>query len=194
MIVGITGGSGCGKSTALKAITALGGVVLDCDAIYHRLLETDISLLEAIEKRFPGTVTENRLDRKALGAIVFSDPVALQDLNTITHAAVKKEVLRLLPQEGLAAIEAIGLFEGGLSELCHITVAITAPEEMRIARLVARENITPEYARLRLSAQRPQDEFIALCTYHLENNSTEEAFRQKCLAFFASPDIIKEKT
>ncbi|MBQ7341304.1 MAG: dephospho-CoA kinase [Oscillospiraceae bacterium] len=192
MIVGITGGSGCGKSTALKAISALGGTVLDCDAIYHRLLETDIALLEAIEKSFPGTVTENRLDRKALGAIVFSDPAALQDLNAITHAAVKKEVLRLLPGNGLAAIEAIGLFEGGLSELCHITVAITAPEEMRIARLMARENISAEYAKLRLSAQRSQEEFISLCTHHLENNGTEEEFLQKCLVFFGNPDIIKE--
>ncbi len=192
MIIGITGGSGCGKSTALKAIAALGGAVLDCDAIYHRLLETDFSLLAAIETEFPGTVKENRLDRKALGAIVFPDPAALQRLNTITHAAVKKEVLRLLPEKGLAAIEAIGLFEGGLAELCHITVAITAPEEMRIARLMARENISAEYAKLRLSAQRPQEEFISLCAYHLENDGTEEEFRQKCLAFFGNPDIIKE--
>lgn len=192
MIIGITGGSGCGKSTALKAITALGGSILDCDAIYHRLLETDIALLSAIESRFPGTVKENRLDRKALGAIVFSDPDALQDLNAITHAAVKAEVLRLLPKTGLAAIEAIGLFEGGLAELCDVTVAITAPEEMRIARLMARENVSADYAKLRLSAQKSQEEFISLCTYHLENTGSEEDFRQKCLAFFSSPDIIKE--
>jgi len=193
MIVGITGGSGCGKSTALKAITALGGVLLDCDAIYHRLLETDTALLNAIEDRFPGTVKENRLDRKALGAIVFTDPAALQDLNAITHAAVKKEVLRLLPETGLAAIEAIGLFEGDLAELCDLTVAVTAPDQMRIARLMAREHISEEYAKLRLSAQRPQEEFVSLCTHHLENNGTEEEFLQKCLVFFTRSDIIKEK-
>jgi len=193
MIVGITGGSGCGKSTALKAITALGGVILDCDAIYHRLLETDTALLNAIEDRFPGTVKENRLDRKALGAIVLTDPAALQDLNAITHAAVKKEVLRLLPETGLAAIEAIGLFEGDLAELCDLTVAVTAPDQMRIARLMAREHISEEYAKLRLSAQRPQEEFVSLCTHHLENNGTEEEFLQKCLVFFTRSDIIKEK-
>ena len=193
MIIGITGGSGCGKSTALKAIAALGGSILDCDAIYHSLLETDTALLNAIESRFPGTVKENRLDRKALGAIVFSDGDALRDLNAITHNAVKAAVLRLLPETGLAAIEAIGLFEGGLAELCDVTVAITAPEEMRIARLMARENVSANYAKLRLSAQKSQEEFISLCTYYLENTGSEEAFRQKCLAFFSDPDIIKEK-
>lgn len=57
MIIGITGGSGCGKTTALKAIEDLGGLVLDCDRIYHRLLQTDRALLGAIGLRFPGTVT-----------------------------------------------------------------------------------------------------------------------------------------
>ena len=73
MIVGITGGTGCGKTTALQAFSQLGGVVLDCDAIYHGLLQTDAKMLCAIEGRFPGTVTENSLDRKKLGSIVFAD-------------------------------------------------------------------------------------------------------------------------
>ena len=76
MIIGITGGTGCGKTTALQAVQALGGMVLDCDAIYHNLLETDKSLLAAIESRFPGTVENGALDRKALGNIVFNDKAA----------------------------------------------------------------------------------------------------------------------
>ena len=91
MIFGITGGTGCGKTTALKAIESLGGVVLDCDAIYHELLKNDPSLLAAIENRFPGVVEDGQLQRKKLGAIVFADPQALLDLNAITHAAVKAE-------------------------------------------------------------------------------------------------------
>ena len=88
MIFGITGGTGCGKTTALEAIEALGGVVLDCDAIYHELLKTDPSLLASIDARFPGVVENGELQRKKLGAIVFGDPQALLDLNAITHAAV----------------------------------------------------------------------------------------------------------
>lgn len=193
MIFGITGGTGCGKTTALAAIEALGGIVIDCDRVYHRLLETDREMLRAIDARFPGTVIEGALNRKALGGIVFADPQALLDLNAITHAAVKAEVLRLLdPAPALAAIDAIGLFEGGLAPLCDVTVAVTAPEECRIARLMARDGITREYAESRIAAQRPQEEFKALCDHALENDGTKEAFFAKCLAFFKSLAIIRE--
>ena len=96
MIIGITGGTGCGKTTLLNLIGEKGGLILDCDAVYHNLLRTDASLLAAIEHRFPGVVEEGGLNRKKLGAIVFADEKALLDLNSITHAAVKREVLRQL--------------------------------------------------------------------------------------------------
>lgn len=96
MILGITGGSGCGKTTALEAVRDLGGLVLDCDAIYHDLLSRSPSLLAAIDRRFPGVVSQSGLDRKKLGRLVFSDAEALQDLNRIAHGAVKAEVLARL--------------------------------------------------------------------------------------------------
>lgn len=193
MIIGITGGTGCGKTTALDAIRALGGVVLDCDEIYHHLLQTDSHLLSTIEHRFPGCVTEGVLNRKALGAVVFSDKAALQDLNSITHSAVKEVVLsELAKKPSLVAIDAIGLFESGLADLCDVTVAISAPEESRITRLMARDNITAEYARMRIQAQRPQAEFIALCDHHLANDATAQQFKEQCLAFFHQLAIIKE--
>ena len=192
MIIGITGGSGCGKTTALQVFGALGGVILDCDAIYHRLLATDLTLLNNIEARFPGTTESRVLDRKKLGKIVFSDPNALSDLNAITHSAVRKEVLRLIDGETRhIAVDAIGLFEGDLAPLCDHTVAITAPEECRVLRLIAREGICEEYARARIQAQRPQEEFVALCDHHLQNDGTEEEFRLKCLAFFQGLGIMK---
>ena len=195
MIIGITGGTGCGKTTALEVLRALGGIVLDCDAIYHDLLKTDPRLLHAIESQFPGTVVNGSLDRKKLGAIVFSDENALQRLNHITHNAVKTKVLEILStQPPLAAIDAIALFEGELASMCDVTVAITAPEDVRVARLMARDGISEEYARLRIGAQRPQSEFSALCDHTLENNGTQAQFREKCLAFFAGLGIMKEKT
>ena len=191
MILGITGGTGCGKTTLLNLLEKQGALVIDCDKVYHQLLESDRSLLEEIGTRFPGVITEGKLDRKKLGSIVFADPQALQDLNAITHKAVKKEVLRLLETApDLVGIDAIGLFEGGLAELCQLTVAVTAPEDVRIARLMAREHISQEYAAARIAAQRPQAEFAALCDVTLENSTSLEDFQNKCLAFFRQQGII----
>ena len=67
MIIGITGGTGCGKTTLLKEIENRGGLVLDCDAVYHELLTRDEVLLNAIENRFPGVVVDKKLERKKLG-------------------------------------------------------------------------------------------------------------------------------
>ena len=194
MIIGITGGTGCGKTTALEAIRQLGAIIIDCDRVYHELLEWDTSLLSAIEARFPGTVEKGTLNRKKLGQIVFADEKALLDLNAITHGAVKQEVQRqLLSKPRLAAIDAIGLFEGGLAEICDVTVAVTAPEESRIARLMARDGITEDYAKARIAAQKSQQWFVSQCDYVLENHGTAKAFSAKCLAFFRDLAIIKEK-
>ena len=194
MILGITGGTGCGKTTLLKEVEALGGTVLDCDAIYHRLLSEDPTLLEAIESAFPGVTEQGILNRKKLGAIVFSDQDALSRLNKITHSAVRQEVLRLLSQApALAAIDAIALFESGLAELCDVTVVVTAPEEIRVRRLMKRDCISEEYARSRISAQHGDAWFQSRCDYCLKNDGSPEDFRIKCLAFLQSPDIMKEK-
>ena len=194
-IVGITGGTGCGKTTALDTIRLLGGSVIDCDAEYHRLLKYDKALLAAIEDRFPGTVVNGELQRKELGKRVFGNPGELAALNAITHPRVKESVMGMLyPFPTLVAIDAIGLFEGGLAELCDITVAVTAPVESRIQRLISREGISREYAAARIAAQPSNEEFAAKCDYTLENEGSREDFRRKCLAFFGSPDIMKEKT
>ena len=192
MIIGITGGTGCGKTTLLEAIKAQGGLVLDCDAIYHGLLQTDKEMLAAIEDRFPGTVENGALQRKKLGAIVFADEQALLDLNRITHAAVKKEVQRQLEaRPSLAAIDAIGLFEGELAELCDVTVAVTAPLEDRVRRLMARDGIPEDYARSRINAQKSEEWFRDRCHRVLENNTTLPDFQAKCLAFLSKIGIMK---
>ena len=185
MIIGITGGTGCGKTTALQAIRELGGIIIDCDAVYHVLLQTDKKMLKAIEARCPGTVIDGQLDRKKLGPIVFSDDQALLDLNAITHKAVKEKVEHIIGiNRELAAIDAIELFDGGLAELCDVTVAITAPLEDRIRRLLERDGISYEHAALRIRAQKPEEYFREKCDYVLENNGTQADFQEKCLAFF----------
>lgn len=192
MIIGITGGTGCGKTTALEVIAQLGGMILDCDAIYHDLLRTNRDLLGQIAARFPGTVENSQLLRKKLGQVVFSDPQALSDLNGITHRFVcqaVEETLKTKPP--LAAIDAIALVESGLSRLCDVTVAVTAPEAVRVARLMVRDRIPESYARARIAAQPSEDFFRTHCDYVLENNGTAQEFREKCLAFFSGLVIMK---
>ena len=191
MIIGITGGSGCGKTTLLNLIAEKGGLVLDCDAIYHELLKTDLSLLSAIEARFPGVTEGGQLNRKKLGAIVFADEKDLLELNAITHAAVKNEVLRRLAHSPrLAAIDAIGLFEGGLAELCDVTVAVTAPLEDRVKRLMRRDGISEEYACSRIAAQHEDGWFREKCDHILENGGKMDAFATKCIDFLHNLDIM----
>ena len=186
-VIGITGGTGCGKTTALNALSALGFHIIDCDALYHRLLQTDRPMLDDIEQAFPGVLLDGQLQRKVLGQRVFSDPAALDVLNRTVwpHVcrAVEEQIKANAPRP--CAIDAIGLLESGLGDLCTCTVAITAPEEARVARLMAREHISEEYARLRIRAQKSNEEFENACDLTLENNCPDaEAFRQKCSQSF----------
>lgn len=184
MILGITGGTGCGKTTLLEAVRRRGGLALDCDAIYHALLASDHEMLDSLEKAFPECFQGGSLQRKQLGALVFSDPQALALLNSITHSAVKREVKRRLsPAPELAAIDAIALLESGLGQLCDVTVAVLAPREDRIARLTRRDGITRQYAASRIDAQHPDAWFRERCDYTLENNGTCEEFSAKCKEF-----------
>ncbi len=194
-VIGITGGSGCGKTTLLRRIEAMGGLCIDCDALYHRLLAEDSAMIEAILERFPTVGGDTGIDRKKLGAIVFADPEALKDLNRITHSRVEEKVQELLAGSSapLAAIDAIGLFESRLKELCHVTVAVTAPREARVQRLMARDNISRAYAESRIDAQRQNEEFARLCRYCLCNDSSEEEFEKKCDQFLKGVTPMEEK-
>lgn len=191
MILGITGGSGSGKTTLLNLLRQQGALVLDCDVIYHDLLKQSAALNNAIAARFPQAMWAGCIDRKALAAIVFQDSNALQDLNAITHSAVKAAVLKALQANPpLAAIDAIALFESGLDQLCNITVAVTAPTDARVARLMARDSISRDDALRRIRAQHEDSWFRQRCDYLLENDGTVSDFQKKCHTFLKNLAII----
>ncbi len=192
-IIGITGGTGAGKTTALMALRALGALVIDADAVYHRLTEESLPLRQALESRFgPLYDDAGRLERKKLGKLVFANPEALEDLNRLTHSHVGEEIARMIAaarKEGLSAlaIDAIELIASGLGDLCDARVAVLAPKEVRIARIMAREGIAEDYARLRVEAQKDEAYFREHCDYLLENSGegSIEDFSQRAKALFS---------
>lgn len=197
-IIGITGPTGAGKTTALNELVKLGGCIYDADAVYHDLLRNNTELRRELEDRF-GSLTDEQgeFQRKKLGAIVFADPAALADLNAISHryvVAAIQEQLNKAQKQGIpcAAIDAIALFESGLDKLCQATVAITAPPEIRVLRIMVREGISEEYARSRVAAQNSDEFFTSRCGYTLINDcAAPEEFAARAKVLFES--ILKHK-
>lgn len=190
VLIGITGPTGAGKTTLLREVEALGGAVIDCDAVYHELLEHDPILQHELDRRFGPLRGENgSIDRKRLGAIVFGDPEKLAQLNAVAQTATVDRTRALVEEcrrqgRALAAIDAIALVESGLDRLCSATVAVTAPPEVRVRRIMAREGIPEDYAWSRVRAQKPEEYFRGHCGHVLVNDcaSAEEfSVRAKAL-------------
>ena len=189
-VIGITGPTGAGKTTVLKEIEALGGAVIDCDAVYHEMLESDRALQESLERAFgPLRDGQGAIDRKKLGALVFGDPAKLERLNAIAQRATVQRTRQMVKENrsrgiGLTAIDAFALLESGLADLCTTTVAVLAPAEARVARIMAREGISEEYAWSRVKAQKGDDYFTEGCDHTLYNDcaqAEEFALRAKTL-------------
>ena len=188
VVLGLTGGTGAGKTSALRAIESLGGTVIDCDQVYHRMLTEDEDLRRDIHNAFPSAFTRDGvLGRQKLGQEVFSDKERLAQLNEIVYCHIIPELRRML-EEGtgdLFAIDAINLLEAGVDQLCDRTVAITAPAELRVRRIMARDGITEQYARLRISAQKPDEYYRGKCDLELNNAAdSPETFESEAREFF----------
>ena len=188
VVLGLTGGTGAGKTSALRAIESLGGKVIDCDAVYHRMLESDEGLRTAIHTTFPGVFDQDgKLNRQKLGQEVFAQKDRLAQLNEIVFGFMTPELDRRMESagDGLFAIDAINLLESGADRLCDRTIAVTAPTELRVRRIMARDGITEQYARLRISAQKPDEYYRGKCDCELNNAAdTPEAFQAEAKLFF----------
>ena len=186
VVLGITGGTGSGKTSALEAIRDLGGVVIDCDAVYHEMLDKDADLRHAIEVKFHGVFnSDGTLNRKKLGELVFENKERMAQLNEVIYQFLVPEIQKRAREGYLTAIDAINLIESGVGELCDRTIAITAPAELRVRRIMARDGIDERYARMRMSAQKSDEFYRSKCDYELSNTAeTPEAFRETARVFF----------
>lgn len=176
-ILGLTGGSGTGKSAACTAFARLGCGVIDADATYRTLCDTCEPMLEEIQNVFGDVFsTDGKLDRKKLGAIVFADAQKLQQLNAITHPYIRqaaRDAFAAYSKRGclLCIYDAPVLFEGQMETLCDKTCAVLAARNTRIARIVARDAITEEYAALRIDAQKDDAFYRERCDYIVQNDA-----------------------
>lgn len=189
-VIGITGPTGAGKTTALRALENLGVEVLDTDRIYHRLLEESMTMTAALVAAFGRDILDEkgRVERKKLAEAVYPDGLAR--LNAVTHPIVVGEVdaaIALARRAGRSvAIDAIALVESGLAERCDVVVSVLAPLELRVKRIMARDGIDEAYARRRALAQQGDDFFRAHSHYVLENSEqdTPAAFEARARELF----------
>jgi dephospho-CoA kinase len=185
-VIGITGPTGAGKTTALHALEQLGAIVLDADRVYHRLLAESPAMQTALVQAFGPDILDGdgAIDRKRLAGAVYPD--RLEELNLIITAVMEEVEKARTEGYPAAAIDAIALVESGLADRCDVVVSVLAPMEERIRRIMVRDNIDEAYARRRALAQKGEDFFRSHSDYVLENTGEDspEAFEEKALGLF----------
>ncbi len=178
-IIGLTGQSGAGKSTVRKLLGAKGAAVIDADFIAHDVADNNLSCLTDIVEHFSCMVLDDRgkLNRKALGRIVFSDQKKLALLNKIMFpyivSAIKGQVTAY-EQAGaqIIVIDGATLIESGCSKMCSALISVTAEEETRLTRIIHRDGISKRDAVRRVSAQHPEEFYIKASDYVIKNDGT----------------------
>lgn len=182
-VIGVTGPSGAGKSLFCSYLEELGCLHLDCDKIYHDLVDSPSDCTRALEAEFGAKIIkpDGSLDRFALGAIVFApgaDKLRAK-LNEITHAFVLAEVRQAIAETNktCAVIDAPLLFEANFEKECNFTVALLASPELRLSRLTLRDKRTAEALKARMNAA-PADEFYSSrATYTVINDGDADKLR-----------------
>jgi dephospho-CoA kinase len=185
--IGLTGNIGCGKSTVLCMLQALGARVIDADKLAHQVMEPGTPVWHGIVETFGQAILapDGRIDRPALGRIVFSAPKALRRLEAIVHPAVDEEIRAQIEAatEPLVVIEAIKLIESGLHRNLNAVWIVTCSREQQMERLVHQRGMSYETAIQRINAQAPIEEKLPLANVVIDNSGTvEETWQQVQLA------------
>ncbi len=188
--IGITGNIACGKTFVGQVLLELGAErYIDADGLVHRLYESGQPIALKVEEEFGAGVMkeDGSVDRKALGAIVFRDAEALGRLECIVHPAVAVLLageLGKVSVGGIAVIDAVKLLEGQSGQLCQSKWLVICEEEQELARLMARNELSEEEARVRLSAQPPVEAKLEIVDEVIDNGDTREETRRQVRAAF----------
>jgi len=177
----LTGPTGAGKTTAAHILEGLGCAVIDGDALAREITQPGSPVLTQLAERFGEDICKGEnLDRLLLAERAFASEKARRDLNTITHPAITELVLaRAKALQGYKAVvlDAAALLESELAALCGHILIITAPEELRLRRILARGGVTGEAARRRIEAQRRMDFHVGAGRTVIQNEGSEEDLR-----------------
>lgn len=176
-IIGLTGPTGSGKSSASKACLELGLKLVDCDKIARVAVEKDSDGLKAVVSAFGKGIlnTDGTLNRKALAKIAFSSKEKTALLNDTIFPFIKELVLNETKQ-GKILLDAPTLFESGINEICFKTVAVLSDKQNRLERIIKRDSLTKEEALLRMSAGKDDDFYLKNADYIIYNNHSEDIF------------------
>lgn len=163
-VYGLTGKTGAGKSTVAEKLEKMGFCVIDGDKIARSITEKGKPAISMLANEFGCDIIEDdgSLNRKLLASRAFKDRESTAKLNAITHPIIKAEFekeLRKAEAEGFSfvVIDAAALLESSCKDLCEKIIVVTAPEEIRLSRILLRDGITKEQALIRINAQFPDE-------------------------------------
>lgn len=184
-VIGLTGMSGAGKSTACKAFKAEGFAVIDCDLICRDIVEKGKPCLYEIAEEFGNSVLneDGSLDRAETGRMIFSDDEKRELLDGIMYPYVSYIVIKTITgmDKGFVVLDAPTLFESGIDSVCDVIVSVAAEKEVLLKRIEARDNISREQAENRLASQHEISFFSERSDYLIENNGSSEEFFSKVM-------------
>lgn len=198
-VIGLTGPSGAGKGVCSEYLISCGIPCIDADAVYHGLIDTPSPCTKELAEVFGVDILNARggVDRQALAALVFSDEshTLTEQLNQTTHKYVRMEILRLLGefQEGgisAVAVDAPLLFEASFDEMCDFCIAVIAPYETRLARIMTRDLLPRERAVARLTAQKADEYYTSRSKYTVFNDFDKEKTQKQLKAILTAEGLI----
>ncbi len=180
MIIGLTGGSGAGKSKICDWFKEQGYKVIDGDKLSRKLCEKGQPTLKKIMDAFGKEylTPDGELDRKKLGGLVFSDSSALKILEQITHTAITEATKKEIQGVQKAVIEGAALHETEIPAFCDFCIFVSCPKEIRLKRIMERDGLTEEYAENRLNAQKPDAYYKLVCKYEVVNDGKADTAAQ----------------
>ena len=179
-IIGLTGPTGAGKSSAAKVCENLSIKHIDCDILARKAVEKGTQGLTAVVNAFGQQVlnSDGSLNRKALAQKAFCDRMSTQLLNKTLLPFIKELVLKEIEGD-VVLLDAPTLFESGINEICFKTVAVLSDRELRLDRIMKRDNITKDAALLRINAGKTDDFYIKNCDFVIYNDADEQTFNNE---------------